>query len=336
MRTSLYVVPAALGIVVALGADPALAASARTFVSGSGNDSNACTALAPCRTFQHAHDQTNVGGEIVALASAGYGTVMITKSITISGIGVEAAITTNAPGSGITVNAGSSDVVVLRNITLIGGSLGNTGIQVNSGQGVTVDGCSIGGFTGDGIAWNPASSSGTSLLVVKDSNVLANGGNGINVTPAPPVVAAAMTATPVPAPSYFVTLANDYVGGNGAASSSNAGVIINTAGLSIGRAVASIVGVTSVANPTGILFQGNSVGPSPTTLGLISDSVIAFNTTGLQALGAAVMDIERNRVTGNGTAIGPSSSPALVNSFGNNAIGLNNSPNSPTSQVPLQ
>lgn len=69
---------AALG----LCATPALAASNVVYVSGSGNDSNACdTVSAPCRTFQAAHGKANAGGEIVVLDSASYGPVTITKSI---------------------------------------------------------------------------------------------------------------------------------------------------------------------------------------------------------------------------------------------------------------
>src|SRR5664279_27458 len=56
---------------------PASAQNARSFVSGHGSDSAGCTLAAPCRTFQHAHDQTNSGGEIDVLDAAGYGTLNI-------------------------------------------------------------------------------------------------------------------------------------------------------------------------------------------------------------------------------------------------------------------
>jgi hypothetical protein len=57
-----------------LGAAPALAASPVTFVSGKGADSGNCADPAhPCRTFQHAFDQTSPGGEIKALDPAHYG-----------------------------------------------------------------------------------------------------------------------------------------------------------------------------------------------------------------------------------------------------------------------
>src|SRR2546430_13238022 len=65
-------------------------AAPRTFVSGLGSDANPCTRTAPCRTFQMAHDTVDPNGEVLALDSAGYGTLTITKNVTISAEGVEA------------------------------------------------------------------------------------------------------------------------------------------------------------------------------------------------------------------------------------------------------
>src|SRR5215472_15085253 len=56
----------------------------RTFVSVSGSDGNTCTRTAPCRTLAQAISQTNAGGEVVVLDSAGYGSVTISKSITVT------------------------------------------------------------------------------------------------------------------------------------------------------------------------------------------------------------------------------------------------------------
>jgi hypothetical protein len=50
---------------------PAHAQQPRTFVSPTGSDSNNCSLAAPCRTFQVAITQTNSGGEIAALGTAG-------------------------------------------------------------------------------------------------------------------------------------------------------------------------------------------------------------------------------------------------------------------------
>ncbi len=92
----------------------------RTWVSGKGTDSGACTRAAPCQTFAFALTQTAAGGEIDVLDPAGYGTVTITKAISIVNDGVGVAAIGTASGNGITINAGASDSVHLRGLTIEG------------------------------------------------------------------------------------------------------------------------------------------------------------------------------------------------------------------------
>ena len=61
------------------------AQSTRTWVSGVGDDLNPCSRTAPCKTFAGAISKTAINGEIDALDPGGYGTVTITKSITLDG-----------------------------------------------------------------------------------------------------------------------------------------------------------------------------------------------------------------------------------------------------------
>src|SRR4029077_2586943 len=86
-------------------------ARGRTFVSGTGTDSGACTRVAPCRTFTFALTQTAAGGEIDALDPADYGAVTITKAISIQGGGGVAGIQTVPGVNGVTINAGANDSV---------------------------------------------------------------------------------------------------------------------------------------------------------------------------------------------------------------------------------
>jgi hypothetical protein len=96
-----------------LGAAPALAGSPVTFVSGKGADSGNCADPAhPCRTFQHAFDQTSPGGEIKALDPAHYGRVTITHSISITGV-EGASRTLDSATEAITINAGPNDAINL-------------------------------------------------------------------------------------------------------------------------------------------------------------------------------------------------------------------------------
>src|SRR6059058_3832195 len=66
-----------------LATAPASAQATRTWVSGVGDDLNPCSRTAPCKTFAGAISKTAAGGEINCLDPGGYGSVTITKSMTI-------------------------------------------------------------------------------------------------------------------------------------------------------------------------------------------------------------------------------------------------------------
>jgi len=61
----------------------AAATAQRTFVASTGNDAAPCSLAQPCRGFARAITQTNAGGEVIVLDSAGYGPVTITKSVSL-------------------------------------------------------------------------------------------------------------------------------------------------------------------------------------------------------------------------------------------------------------
>jgi hypothetical protein len=158
------------------------AAIQRTFVSTAGNDASPCTRTDPCRNFQAALANTLAGGEVVALDSGGYGPVTIDESVSVIGApGVHAAITAFA-GNGITVGAGETDVVVLRNL-YVAGLGGDNGIRVFTGGSVHVESVTVSGFTNRGIRATAEISPVT--LIVRNSvfrhnngGVIANGTNG--------------------------------------------------------------------------------------------------------------------------------------------------------------
>ncbi|HET7729946.1 MAG TPA: hypothetical protein VFK48_07945, partial [Usitatibacter sp.] len=95
------------------------AQATRTWVSGVGDDVNPCSRTAPCKTFAGAISKTIAGGEINVLDSCGCGAVTITKSITINGDGVMAGVLASST-NGVVVNVTSSDVVILRNLSING------------------------------------------------------------------------------------------------------------------------------------------------------------------------------------------------------------------------
>ncbi len=68
-------------------ASMAQAQATRTWVSGVGDDVNPCSRTAPCKTYAGAISKTAKDGEISTLDPGGFGTVTITKSLTINGGG---------------------------------------------------------------------------------------------------------------------------------------------------------------------------------------------------------------------------------------------------------
>src|ERR1700683_4430752 len=82
----------------------AQAQATRTWVSGVGDDVNPCSRTAPCKTFAGAISKTANCGEIDALDPAGFGTLTITKSITIDGGGGQVGSALAAGTVGFTIN----------------------------------------------------------------------------------------------------------------------------------------------------------------------------------------------------------------------------------------
>src|SRR5271169_3640458 len=111
-----------LTLATALSAAPAQAQS-RVFVAAQGSDGNPCTFGAPCRTFQHAHDTVAASGEIDVLDPAGYGSLTITKAISIQGHGFS-GISVTTGNTAITINAGSTDAVNLNGLLIDGAGVG--------------------------------------------------------------------------------------------------------------------------------------------------------------------------------------------------------------------
>src|SRR5262252_4661203 len=146
MRIAMPLIVLATALACSLASAPAHA-RARVFVASYGNDSNPCTFGSPCKTFQHAHDVVDAGGEVTAIDSAGFGPISINKSVSItSPDGVEAGVVASAGADAIDINAGANDAVVLRGLTLNGGGVAYNGIVFNSGGSLTVSNCVVQNF----------------------------------------------------------------------------------------------------------------------------------------------------------------------------------------------
>lgn len=137
-------------LVLAASLSFASAQSAKIFVASIGNDANDGGRATPKRSFQAAHDAVAAGGEIVALDTAGYGAVSITKSVGIVvPPGVSGFITVAGTfASGVTVNAGTTDTVTLRGLIVEGpgSDKGGSGIKVTKVGALVVEDTTIQDF----------------------------------------------------------------------------------------------------------------------------------------------------------------------------------------------
>src|SRR5262245_24938014 len=186
---SYLIFPILAAVAMVVQATPADAQATRTWVSGVGDDANPCSRTAPCKTFPGAISKTAAGGEINCLDPGGFGTVTITKSITIDCDGTLGSIIAAGGVNGVNVN-GANIVVNLRNITINGAGTGNIGINFISGAMVNVHNVKIFGFnitTATGIKFSP--NTNNSALLVTNSSITSNGispatGGGITIQPA--------------------------------------------------------------------------------------------------------------------------------------------------------
>jgi hypothetical protein len=152
----------------------AYAVAPRTFVASTGVDSNPCSLAAPCRSFGAAVAQTNPGGTVVVLDSAGYGAVTLGQSISIiAPSGIYAGVTASS-GDAITIaGASATDVITLRGLSIEGAG-GANGISLDSAPlgALHVEDCYINNFTTAGLSFKP---SNAAKLVVRRTDVMGCG-----------------------------------------------------------------------------------------------------------------------------------------------------------------
>lgn len=159
-------------------ASMAQAQATRTWVSGVGDDVNPCSRTAPCKTYAGAISKTATNGEISTLDPGGYGSVNITKGLTIDGTTGQGFGSILAAGTtfGVLVNDTTGNgVVTLRNLSINGATTttGN-GIRFIAGKALIVENCDIFGFTGTGSVGRGISvelAAGPRNVSVKDTNI---------------------------------------------------------------------------------------------------------------------------------------------------------------------
>jgi hypothetical protein len=271
------------------------AQATRTWVSGVGDDANPCSRTAPCKTFAGAISKTAAHGEINVLDPGGFGAVTITKSISIVNEGSLGGIVA-AGTNGVIVNAGANDVVVLRGLDINGVGSGLNGIRFLAGGSLTVENCTIYGFTAKGIE---VVNSAASKLQVTDTFIRDN----------PSVSGGGVFLAPGAGGSLLATLDRVRLQNNryGVRVHDRARAVIRDSVASANGtngyvAVSSIEGAVlalenSLAGDNGT--NGVNAQGSFTTV-ILSNSVVTGNATGLLATGgASIFSYGNNRIGGN-------------------------------------
>jgi len=278
----------------------AQAQATRTWVSGVGDDVNPCSRTAPCKTFAGAISKTAKDGEISVLDPGGYGTLTITKSITVNGThgaGFGSVLAALAP-QGFLINiTDPADVrksVRLVSLNINGASTGTDGIRILSALNVYIEDVVIDGFTNRGIN-DIRSISGK--LAVTDTTVRNTVQSGIVIIPT----------------GGTTTVMLDNVHSKN--STSNSGYAQS------GNVKSTIRDSVFTGNSINGAFADGTGGE----LNIIN-CILSHNATGIAATAPAVVRLTDSTITNNATSI---TGNTQVSSTGTNTISGNTTNNQP-------
>jgi hypothetical protein len=278
--------------VASLFATSALAVP-RAYVASYGNDANtSCGPTTPCRTFATAMTVADAGGQVIVLDSAGYGSVVITKSIAIiAPDGIYAGLTVASGGTAVTIATAGVDVV-LKGLTITSQGFGQ-GIYMNNGDSLHVERTTIAKFAGTGLVVQTPAKVNVIDSVIRDNTygIIAGAGATVGIV------------------------------GSKVLNNSSEGIEINTAGtatgvtttININDSVVSgsdwcvdnydISGNTGVINATRVTVTGCGRGfanePSGTGTMTVSGSTASDNGYGFYRSGGIFVSAGNNWVYGN-------------------------------------
>jgi len=268
------------------------AQATRTWVSGVGDDVNPCSRTAPCKTFSGAISKTATGGEISVLDPGGYGTLTITKAITVDGGTGQGWGSTLASGvNGFVVNITTnlaSDKVILRNLSINGAgtTLGVDAIRFIDGAELTVENVVIQNFSGDGIDINQAQTSTTNIRNVTTDNVA---GSGVKAT------------TTVGEAIVLIDNSRIRAATEGVHAITNGRITVRDTVITQATTGIRTSGGNSIINTDKIFvaFCSTGVQASVGSSVNVSDSVIAQNATGISQNGGTVNSFQGNSLINN-------------------------------------
>jgi Right handed beta helix region len=296
LRFSITLVTVALTALLAI---PAAHAQTRTWVSGVGSDANPCSRTAPCKTFAGAIAVTTPGGEISVLDPGAFGSVTITKSITINGDGNLASILATGGINGIVVSAAATDKVIIRGISIQGAGSGGSGIRYLAGGQLTVENVSISGFQLN------SSSRGIDVALSNSGRLMVNNTSifdceaGIKLNTSGGTLQANLDNVRI-----------ENTDGSAVEALNNTEVSVKHSNLShnFNAGVRTAAGTAEI-NVEDTVLAFNNAGVNAAVSGSrirISDATIVNNITGITFIGGAFVDTAlNNRVDGNAMSTAP-------------------------------
>lgn len=303
MKQQLYYIKAIAFVFFLAIANTSIAQSSITWISGVGDDFNPCSRTAPCRTLQAAYDKTINGGEINFLDPAGVGAITITHSVTINGGNSLSSILITST-NGITINAGATDVVTIRGLSIISPktNAGSNAINFIAGGQVNVEDCSIVGFATTGIR---ASLTASGSLTVKNTTITtpnSTTSNGVNLSTTTGKLSASLDNVSIQGFPVGMNVSTNVV-----ASISNATIAGNTIGVRAqNNGIINLEKCEVTKNISGIISE------SANSTIRISNVNIFDNTTGIATNEGKVISFGNNRSAGN---INPSAAVGTIRQF---------------------
>jgi len=281
-------------LLIALATPRAFALSSHTYVSAAGDDVNPCSRAQPCRTFAMAINLTASNGTITPIDDASYGSLTITKPVTIDA-GGHAVTMTALSGSVITINTpGADDLVALRGLSFDGFGAAASGIHVYAVGQLVVEHCTIQNVNGHGIDFG--STTNPSHLLVGDSTIANN-------------LDASGTSSGVyqVAPFGNVALERVRVVNNGIGVQVRAGTLSIRDSTLVGNVQTNVkliaAGVARI-DIDNTLIAGSAAGTGVFSQGIaasvyVSNSTVTGNNQGLATLIGTINSFGNNRVFGN-------------------------------------
>jgi hypothetical protein len=294
-------------LVLGVLASHCVEAAQRVFVASYGSDANTATGCAfanPCRGFTAAMTVVDPGGEVVALDAAGYGTVTITKSVTITANpGFYAGISAST-GNGVTIATAAVNVV-LRGLNINGIGTAGSGVSMTNGATLSIENCILSNFasaTGYGVFVSTPAKVRVVDSVIRGNfaGVTAQGGASLDVATSKVVgnnlygiVAEGAVATTL----TTIVVSESTVAGNAF------GIVARSAQGAIGDLRVSVIRSTiSNTGVTGVVANSDSTGSVVLTL---SESLVSNNQFGLIQAGVAVFEsLGNNTVRQNTNPVG--------------------------------